>query len=114
MKLLNEYYRMMLVALQNPEDWVAHVTYIDETGSVSRRSVSPVAVEDGAFKVYCLGRDALRTMTFERILRVQLRHASDVLPPEGVEELVSTHEKRVALAKAAAGYDDEPDESTET
>jgi predicted DNA-binding transcriptional regulator YafY len=93
-QLLNKYYRMLIFALYSPEEWVVQVWYIDRKGNVTKRPVSPYRLERDHAKVYCLGRDAIRRLNYERILRVQLRHASTVLTPEAIVSLVD-HRRRL-------------------
>lgn len=101
MRIASKYYRMLLVALNDPGQWVAQVTYLDGRARLTNRAISPLRMETdqegGSMLVMDLGSDGLRTLVYVRVLRVQLRLSSDVLPPEGVRVLVD-HPKRMRWA----------------
>lgn len=88
-------YRMVLVAYNDPEQFVLQVTYLDSKGNVTDRVLSPTSfVDQDTIKAYCLGRLGVRTFKLDRIIRIRLRHASDVLAPEAVEVIVSHNPRR--------------------
>lgn len=81
--------RLLKIAYDSPEEFVASVTYLDAKGNVTVRTVSPMSLTAEYARVYCLGREAIRTLRMPSILKVQLRLSCDVLPPEGIAELVN-------------------------
>lgn len=82
--------KLLRIAYDDPEQWVASVTYLDANGNVTVRTVSPMQYLTAQHvRVYCLGREGIRTLRLPSILRVQLRLSCDVLPPEGIASLVS-------------------------
>lgn len=97
MRIASKHYRMLLVALNDPEQWVAQVTYLCRGARLTNRAISPLRMDSdqgaGRMLVMDLGSDGLRTMCYLRVMRVQLRLAADVLSPEGVRVLVE-HPKR--------------------
>lgn len=94
--------KLLLIAYQSPERFVAQVTYLAADGTVSQRAVSPLAyLTNGRLHVYCLGRESVRTLKMSCILKVQLRLTCDVLCPEAIQELVS-HKSRVRADKISS------------
>ncbi len=86
--------KLVQVAMDHPELFVANIVYLDSKGNVTQRPVSPIRyLPDRRVRVYCLGRLALRTLKLSMILRVQLQLSHDVLAPEQVKELVSHRRK---------------------
>lgn len=89
--------RLLLIAYNDPATFVAQITYIDQKGTVSDRAVSPMAYLDSdRIRVYCLGREGLRTLKLSRIMRVRLRLTADVLCPEAIQTLVD-HSARLRV-----------------
>lgn len=85
---------LMDIAAGDPERWVCQIAYIDSTGTVTSRPVSPIRrLTEESVRVYCLARQEIRTLKFSRILRCQLRLACDVLTPEQLQVMVD-HKKR--------------------
>lgn len=94
MQIASKHWGLLQIALQEPQIFVAHIRYLAEDGSLSERTVSPLKLlTTDRIMVYCLGREAIRTLRLSRILTVRLRLSLDVLPPEGVKKLVE-HDKR--------------------
>ena len=94
MQICNKHWGLLQIALQEPQLYVAHIRYLAEDGKLTERTVSPLKLlTDDRLMVYCLGREAIRTLLLSRILIVKLRLSMDVLPPEGVKTLVE-HKNR--------------------
>ena len=94
MQIANKHWGLLQIALQEPQLWVAHVRYLAEGGNLTERTVSPLKLlTNDRLLVYCLGREAGRSLRLSRILIVNLRLSMDVLPPEGVKTLVE-HKSR--------------------
>jgi len=81
--------KMLMVAMQNPEEWVCQIQYMDSRKQLTNRTVSPIRFNGDAVLVYCLSRDGLRSLKLTGILGVKLRHASDVMTPEALQVLLS-------------------------
>lgn len=80
--------RFFEIAAMEPEQFVVQVRYIDSDGSVTDRPVSPLRqLTPTTWRVYCLGREAIRTFDLQRVMRVQLRFSIDVLAPEKIQTL---------------------------
>lgn len=76
------------VALQAPDDFVLQIVYLDGSGNVTERVVSPIRyLTPTRLSVYCLGREAVRTLALCRIMRVRIGPAADVLAPELIKNL---------------------------
>ena len=100
---MNRNERMLLIAMAQPELFVAQITYLDARGTVTDRVVSPVLyLTEDVLRAYCLGREAVRSFRSKRILRVRLKLSADCLCPEALATLVS-HTNKLR-----------PDKSTET
>ena len=94
MQIANKHWGLLQIALQEPHLWVAHIRYLAEGGNLTERTVSPLKLlTNDRLLVYCLGREAVRSLRLSRILIVRLRLSMDVLPPEGVKTLVE-HKSR--------------------
>lgn len=86
--------KLLLIAYNSPETFVAQITYLAADGTVTDRAVSPICYLDNErLRVYCLGREAIRTLKLACILRVRLKLSADVLCPEAIADLVSHHRK---------------------
>lgn len=91
---------MIVAAMQSPEQFVLQVTYLAADGTVTDRAVSPLGyLTKDRLRVYCLGREGVRTLKVGCILKLRLRFTIDVLCPEAIGELVS-HHKRLRLDKS--------------
>jgi predicted DNA-binding transcriptional regulator YafY len=94
MRISEKHLSLLHVAMDDPQNLVAYVRYLDERGNVTERTVSPIRQLTAArMMVYCLGREAVRTLKLSRVLSVRLRFACDVLPPEGVKRLVEHYHR---------------------
>lgn len=95
--------QLLEIAYDEPETFVCQITYIDRKGTVTDRTISPMRyLTSDLVRVYCLGRQEIRSLKVHGILRCQLRLAIDVLAPEKIAMLVD-HRNRLRA-----------DESTET
>ncbi len=93
-QIASKHWGLLQIALQEPQLWVAHIRYLAEDGKLTERTVSPLKLlTNDRLLVYCLGREAVRSLRLSRILIVRLRLSMDVLPPEGVKTLVE-HKSR--------------------
>ncbi len=95
-KAADQAYKLALIAQQAPEQFVLHITYLDRSGNVTGRAVSPIKLEPEGILCYCLGRMDVRKFLYKRIMRTRIQLASEVLCPEAIQELVShrrTHRK---------------------
>lgn len=80
--------------MESPETWVLQITYVSADGTVTNRAVSPMRyLTHELLRVYCLGRQGVRSIKVDGILRAQLRLACDVLAPEQIKMLVDHRRK---------------------
>lgn len=79
--------RMVAVCLSNPDDLALAITYLDLSGKLTKRTISPIRyLTRSRLLVYCLSRGEPRSIYLERVVRVQIRHTADVLAPEQIGE----------------------------
>lgn len=101
MRIIKRYEKLLLIAYNDPERFVAFVKYMGEGGRVTERTISPIKyVDHNHLLAWCLGRDALRSFKLNRIIHVRLRFTADVLPPEGVSELMRKRRQRVSVDRS--------------
>lgn len=92
------------VAMGAPEQYVCEIVYLDGSGNVTERVVSPIRyLTSRAVSVYCLGREEPRTLLLSRIMRTKIGLASEVLSPEAIKNLCLHHKKRLAAGKSSTG-----------
>lgn len=98
--MLTKSQALLNVAMEAPEQFVAAIKYLDSRGNVTERIVSPIRyLTPRLVSVYCLGREAPRSLRISGMLQVRLKITSDVLAPEAIRNLVQqrsadSHQKR--------------------
>jgi len=86
------------LAMREPDNLVLKITYLDSRGSATERIVSPIRyLTTERLQVYCLGREAVRTLKLVGIMGVQFVPSSSVLAPEAIRQLC-VHTRRGSRA----------------
>jgi predicted DNA-binding transcriptional regulator YafY len=77
-------------AMREPDSFVLRLCYRDSKGNVTRRVVSPIAIDGReSMRALCLCREQVRQFKFESCSSVELVDANDVLMPVEIEEVVA-------------------------
>ncbi|XZE42917.1 hypothetical protein SH467x_002457 [Pirellulaceae bacterium SH467] len=69
-------------AMQNPDDWVVQLQYIDKAGTVTERVISPIRWLGGqSLLALCLCRETPRRFELARCSQIRPLRADDILMP---------------------------------
>ena len=69
-------------AMQNPDNWVIEMDYVDSKGVPSRRVVSPIRfLSSNRFLALCLCREEPRQFQLDRCANIQIIDAASVMMP---------------------------------
>lgn len=83
--------RILRRAMQQPDDLVVSMEYLDSKGQRTRRVVSPIRfVGKGRFLGLCLGRCEPRQFQLDRCDNLKIQSAVNYVMPVPIEEVASS------------------------